>query len=436
MKSIISTISTWCAALVLLWGTAGVQAELVIRITEGAESSIPLATVPFANPSGLALEDDVAGVIRDNLGMSGDFRSMDPARMLSLPAREEEVYYRDWRLLNQQYLVIGEVGFDAGLQQYRVRYELFDVGQQKRMMGEVVQGGRGQLRTLAHHISDRIYEAITGIPGIFSTKIAYVTVDRQGSGSVYRLQVSDADGRRARVLLKSTEPVLSPDWSPDATRLAYVSFEGGRPAIYVQQIASGKREKITGFRGLNSAPAWSPDGRSLSMTLSKDGNAEVYRMDLASRQTSKLTDHWAIDTESSWSPDGSKLVFTSDRSGGPQVYMTTVGSGDARRLTFDGRYNAGARFSPDGKFVYFVHQKGGQFSIAKITLGSGDVQVLTRGSQDESPSVAPNGRLLIYASQRGTKSVLSVMSNNGGEKYSLPSSFGDVREPAWSPYIR
>ena len=412
-----------------------VQAELVIRITEGAESAIPVAVVPFANPGGIPLDEDVGSVVRNDLAMSGDFKPLDPARMLSLPARGEEVYYRDWRLLGQQYVLIGELTASAG-DQYQMRYELFDVNQQKRILGEVVQANRGQLRSAAHYVSDKVYEAITGVRGIFSTRIAYVTVERQGQQSTHRLQISDVDGQRAQVILKSSEPVLSPEWSPDGTRLAYVSFEGKRPAIYIHHIATGRREKITNFSGLNSAPSWSPDGNSLLMTLSKDGNAEIYRMDLQSRQTYRATDHWAIDTEASWMPDGRRFVFTSDRAGGPQLYMGNASGGEPRRLSFEGRYNASPRVSPDGKHVYFVHQRSGQFNIARMTLDSGDIQALTRGREDDSPSVAPNGRLLIYASERGTKTVLSVISANGGEKFYLPANYGDVRDPAWSPFMR
>lgn len=413
---------------------AGAQAELLIHITKASSSAIPIAIVPFASPNGSGPNEDITQIVRSDLEMSGDFKSLDPSQMLSLPSQGSQVYYRDWRLLGQRYLVVGQIQRGATDNNYHVQYELFDVTQQKQMFKSNLATGADNLRSMAHVISDQIYKAITGVRGAFSTRLAFVTLDKEGGKPVYRLQVSDVDGQRSQILLKSNQPIMSPDWSPDAKKLAYVSFEGGQPAIYIQDIATGRRQKLTSFSGLNSAPAWSPDGKSMLMTLSKDGNAEIYKMDLASHHLTRLTHHWAIDTEASWAPNGNQIVFTSDRSGGPQIYQMDLRTQDAKRLTFDGSYNASAHYSADGKYIYYVHRDGGNFNIAKMNLDTGEQTILTHTDLDDSPSLAPNGRMLIYCTHQGTKSVLSVISVDGGSKYFLPAKFGDVREPAWSPF--
>lgn len=426
------SLTIFCLLLAMLAMPA--QSELNIRITEGADSAIPIAIVPFANPDNLFLADDAAEVVRNDLVMSGDFAALSPTKMLSLPARGADVYYRDWRLLGQQYLLVGELK-SAGQDRVRLRFELFDVNRQERLIGEESTVAADQIRSLGHYVSDKVYQAITGIRGAFSTRLAYITQTEVLGKPVYQLHTSDFDGRNSQVRLKSSEPILSPDWSPDGNRLAYVSFEGGRPAVYVHELASGKRDKVAAFKGLNSAPAWAPDGRSLLVTLSKDGNAEIYRLDLATKKAERLTDHWAIDTEGSWSPDGRSMVFTSDRSGGPQVYLMSLSDREPRRLTFEGRYNARPRFSPDGKTLFFVHQRDGSYHTAKMNIESGELSILTRTDLDESPDVAPNGRMLIYATGRGQNSVLAVVSSDGRSKYTLPAKEGEVKEPSWSPFL-
>ncbi|WP_165855312.1 Tol-Pal system beta propeller repeat protein TolB [Marinobacter sp. JSM 1782161] len=411
------------------------QAELLIRITEGADNALPVAVVPFGTEGGLQPTENISEIVRDDLAMSGEFAPLEANRMLSLPTSGEDVFYRDWRMLGQKYLLVGNLSPAAGGSKVQARFELFDVNREARILGETATVSADNLRTLGHHISDKVYKAITGNRGVFSTRIAYVTLDMESGKRTYRLNISDVDGKRSRVFLKSKEPILSPDWSPDGKKLAYVSFETGRPAIYVQELASGKRTRIAQFPGLNSAPSWSPDGKSLLMTLSRDGNAEIYRMNVATRQLTRLTNHWAIDTEPSWAPDGDEFVFTSDRSGGPQSYLMDADGGDVQRLTFGSRYNARPRFSPDGEHIFYVHKRENFFHIARLNIETGQETILTRTKLDESPSVAPNGRLLIYATQDGGKSVLAVISADGGSNYVLPSRFGDVREPAWSPFI-
>ncbi|WP_257900283.1 Tol-Pal system beta propeller repeat protein TolB [Marinobacter sp. F4206] len=410
------------------------HAELLIRITEGADAAIPIAVVPFSESGAVPPGDKVGDIVHSDLAMSGEFSPLPAEKMLSLPSRREEVFFRDWRLLGQRYVLVG--GLTRTGDRVSARYELFDVNTEERLLGETAAAPVSNIRSLAHHVSDKVYEAITGVPGAFSTKLAYITLDRFNGKPRYRLQVSDVDGKRARIRLESQEPILSPAWSPDGKKLAYVSFETGKPVIFVHELATGNRTKVADFPGLNSAPAWSNDGRSLLMTLSKDGNAEIYRMNLASRQLTKVTNHWAIDTEASWDHSGDGLFFTSDRSGGPQIYYKKSESAAPRRITFGSRYNARPRPDNTGDFVYYVHQRNSAFHIARTNLESGEETVLTRTESDESPSVSPNGRMLIYATKQGSDSVLTVISVDGGAAYSLPASEGDVREPAWGPLVR
>lgn len=420
------------AMMLVAAGTA--RAELLIRITEGADAAIPIAVVPFAESGSIPPGDKVSTIVRNDLAMSGEFRPLPSEKMLSLPSKREDVFFRDWRLLGQRYVLVGQLTRQAD--RVSARYELFDVNTEERLLGETAAAPASNMRSLAHHISDKVYEAITGVPGAFSTKLAYVTLDTFNGKPRYRLQVSDVDGKRARIRLESQEPILSPAWSPDGKKLAYVSFETGKPVIFVHELASGKRTKVADFPGLNSAPAWSEDGRSLLMTLSKDGNAEIYRMTLANQKLTKVTNHWAIDTEASWDHTGEGIFFTSDRSGGPQIYFKEDERAAPRRITFGSRYNARPRPDNSGKFVYYVHQRDGSFHIARTNLKTGEETILTRTKSDESPSVSPNGRMLIYATKQGADSVLTVISADGGAAYSLPASEGDVREPAWGPLVR
>ncbi|MEO0444314.1 MAG: Tol-Pal system beta propeller repeat protein TolB, partial [Pseudomonadota bacterium] len=351
--------------------------------------------------------------------------------MLSFPSRQQDVVFRDWRLLGSEYLVIGTIqGLANG---FTGRFSLYDVVSQRIIINNLsVTLPADGLRDMAHFMSDKIYEAITGIRGAFSTQIIYV---EQRAENQYRLVRADMDGARPQVLLRSSEPLLSPAWSPDAKSVAYVSFETGRAAIFKQDIATGQRQQLTNFEGLNGAPAWSPDGQQLAMVLSKDGNPEIYTLNLNTRRFTRITRHFAIDTEPTWSSDGKAVIFTSNRGGKPQIYQITLSSGRIERLTFDGDYNAKAQVTPDGKGIVMVHRYEGIFHIAYQDILSGNIRVLTQTRLDESPSIAPNGATLLYATKDGRRGILAGVSLDAGVKYKLPAKTGDVREPAWSPFL-
>jgi TolB protein len=423
-------------SLILVSLSSPLKAELLIEITKGSEEAIPIAVVPFTNRTNQALTANVSSIISANLERSGDFASLSTSKMLSLPEKSSDVYYRDWRLLNQSFVLVGQISTDALGKRFHVQYELMDVYNQKRIIGELISSDASGMRQLAHRISDKVYEAITGIRGAFSTKIAYVTMAFKSEGELeYRLQLADADGQRPQTLLKSAEPVLSPTWSNDGKRLSYVSFETGRPAIYIQDLGSGEHTKLTAFKGLNSSPMWSPDDKKLLMTLSKDGNAELYAYHIASKSIERLTNHYGIDTEGSWSRDGKSIVFTSNRSGAPQIYEMDLRDRQPRRLTFQGRYNSRPRYSWDGEKIYFVHRSSKDYHIASMNADGSDQYLLTDTPLDESPSISPNGQMIIYATKHRGKGVLGVVSVDGDSSYFLPSSYGEVKEPAWSPFL-
>lgn len=418
------------AILLTLSMLAGlVRAELTIEITQGMDNPTPIAVVPMGW-SGPALEEDISAIVEADLRRSGQFRPLPKADMLSFPRTEADVFYRDWRVLGSEYLLLSRLSQTAS-GGYSLDYELFDVLSQKKVLQRNVSGGPTNLRDLAHAVSDAVYEAVTGIRGAFSTKMIYVEAF---GNKKFRLMLSDADGAREKLLLESEQPIMSPVWSPDGKQVAYVSFETGRPAVFRQVIATGERQQLTNFKGLNGAPSWSPDGKQLALVLSKDGNPEVYTLDIASGQFTRVTKHFSIDTEPSWMKDGKSLTFTSDRGGKPQIYQVTLASGRIERLTFEGDYNARARVSPDGKTLVMVHRLNGVFHIATQDIASGDIRILTETQLDESPSIAPNGAMLMYATKHQGKGILAAVSLDAGVKFRLPSKEGDVREPSWSPY--
>ena len=420
--------------IALLLASSSAWSELVIRVTQGNDKPTIIAVSPIAL-NGIQIEEDIGRIIEGDLTRSGLFSAMPRRDMLAFPATAIDVYFRDWRILGTEYLVVGSlIAIDDG--SYQLDFSLLSVTGQKAVFEHSVRGTKVQMRDLAHLMSDKIYQEITGIRGAFSTRIAYVTANRVKGKFIYRLNVSDTDGAREKLMLESREPIMSPSWSPNGKDLAYVSFETGRPAIFRQNLVTAERQQLTNFSGLNGAPSWSPDGEKLALVLSKDGNPEIYMLDLASNRFTRLTRHFAIDTEPTWMPDGKHLLFTSDRGGSPQIYKLNVVSKKVQRLTFRGNYNARASLAPDGRTLALVHRGTDVFHIASFDLITGRLIELTETRLDESPTVAPNGAMLIYATKQGDRGVLAAVSLDAGVRYVLPARSGDVREPAWSPFLR
>lgn len=412
------------------------RAQLVIEITSGADQLLPIAVVPFGYSGTSPLPEDVAGIVESDLKRSGVFEAIPRENMLSLPSSSQNVFYRDWRLLQADYVLVGGVESKSN-GTYRISYELLNVLTQTRVgKREALDVKPSNFRDAAHFISDKIYEQLTGIRGAFSTRILYVTAEGDRAAPTYKLQVADADGYRPQVIVSSKEPILSPSWSRDGRHIAYVMFRNRRPSIFIQELATGKQQLLTQFRGLNGAPAWSPDGKKLALVLSKDNNPEIYTLDIATRRLERLTNHYAIDTEPSWEPDGKGIIFTSDRGGNPQIYRLDVASKNVERVTFEGNSNTRARMTPDGRYLVTVQKNDGNYHVALQDMNTGRVEILTETYLDESPSIAPNGSMVMYATSDRGKGILSVVSVDGLVKYRLPSAQGDVREPAWSPYFK
>ncbi len=444
MRKLVSIIGLW------LMSMGAAHAVLEIQITGGVKGGVPIAIVPFqwAGP-GPAPDQDVAAIVAADLGRTGRFKIIPKKDFLERPHQGSEINFDNWRALGVEDLVVGRV-LPTANGNYKVQFQLFDIYKKsddpsvpqpdykvKQLTGYNIPTPHSALRATAHYISDIIYEKLTGQRGAFSTRIAYVTATGSAKDRSYSLQVADADGHNPHEILQSSQPIMSPAWSPDGGRLAYVSFEGGHASIYIQDLATGRRQLVSSKPGINGAPAWSPDGKSLAMTLSfqDDGNPEVYIMNLATRKLRRLTYNSAIDTGAVWAPDGKSLVFTSDRSGGPQLYRIPAEGGRAQRLTFEGSYNASAAFSPDGNMLAMVHQDGGKFRIAVQDLKTGLFRVLTDGSNDESPTFAPNGSMILYATDSGRQGVLAAVSVDGRvPPQKLVFQQGDVREPAWGPF--
>ncbi|MGY6519776.1 MAG: Tol-Pal system beta propeller repeat protein TolB [Lysobacteraceae bacterium] len=436
MKSVPQLLAILLALCFALARTAGAQG-LEIEITDGQAAATPIVVVPFEYVGTSAAPDtDIAAVIRANLNRSGQFRTLAENDIVERPQRGPEINFATWRLLGQEYITVGRIvdNPDGG---YRVEFEVFDVSRQERLVGLALAGRPQAMRDVAHQISDHIYEAVTGVRGAFWTRIAYVTATGTGDGIRYALMVADADGHNPQPVVRSSQPLLSPAWSPDGRRLAYVSFERGNSSIYVHEIATGAREAVAAFRGINGAPAWSPDGSRLAMTLSRTGSPQIHIMDLASRELTQVTNHWAIDTEAAWSADGQHLYFTSDRGGKPQIYRVAATGGEVSRVTFQGEYNARASVSFDGNKIAVAQGAGNVYRIAVMDRslgGSGRWQTLSPGNLDESPSFAPNASMIIYATREAGRGVLYAVSADGRVRQRLVLADGDVREPAWSPY--
>ena len=421
------------AVVMLLGVLQQAHAALTIEIAEGVEGALPIAVVPFdTSKLSSKLPVDLAQIVASDLNRSGVLKSMERTRLPANPHYSNQVQYARWRTAGQDYLVVGRV-LEKSPGLYNIEFQLLDVLKQKQLLGRSMPAKKRNLRSRAHQISDFIYEQITGTRGAFNTRIAFVRAQKDAARK-YVLQVADTDGFNAQNVLESDEPIMSPSWSPDGKSLAYVSFENERPEIFIQHLATARRSKVAGFRGLNSAPSWSPDGKFLALVLSKDGSPDIYTLNTATKRLKRLTTHRSIDTEPVWASDGRTIIFTSDRAGSPQLYRIDVGGGKPKRVTFEGRYNTAASLSPDGKFIAMVHGERGQYKIAQYERETGNLTVLTDSSLDESPSFSPNGKMVLYASTRGNNGFLYAVSIDGRAKHKLSDQAGDIREPVWGPF--
>lgn len=412
------------------------QAVLSIEITQGVETALPIAIVPFGwEGETTRPPESVSGVIKADLHRSGRFSPLPDEDMLSQPREGSQINFRDWRLVGVDSIVVGRVRQTGG-DNFEVRFQLFDVLRQTQLTGFTIRTTRANLRRTAHQIADMIYETLLGEPGAFATRIAYVTEHRDGDERRYALEVADSDGHNPRPVLRSEQPLMSPAWAPDGDRLAYVSFESGFPEIFIQNVNTGARDKVSSGSGLNGAPAWSPDGRKLAFVLSRDGSPSIYVLDIASRELTRVTRSFAIDTEPVWTPDGRSIIFTSDRGGRPQIYRVGLNDRQVERLTFEGSYNGRPTLSPNGEYMAMVHNSGRGFSIAVMELETGDLRILSKSGRDESPSFAPNGSMIIYSTKEGARELLSVVSVDGRVHQRLVLEGGQARDPSWSPYLR
>ena len=421
--------------LALLMISSAAHADLDVVVSGIDSAATPIAIVPFAGLT--AKEVDMAKVIESDLGRTGQFRTLTRGSMPEQPSDASGFHNASWRAIGEDNVVMGQLKRDPATGNAQVRFYLMDTIRGTQLMAyDMPSASPAQLRYVAHQISDLIYQKLTGIPGAFTTKIAYVTANGLGSARKFELVVADCDGDSPRAVAVSREPLMSPSWSPDRRQLAYVGFERGRSAIYIHTLATGQVRKLVSEKGINSAPSWSPDGKSIAAVLSFETNPDIYIFDVASGSRRRMTDQYGIDTEPSWSPDGQNLVFTSDRGGQPQIYqIPTAGGGDAKRLTFVGKQNYRASYSPDGKSLVLINYDDGRYRVALLDLASGSMKIISDGPLDESPSFAPNGMVVIYATQGRQGAELATSSIDGRAKLRMRQP-GDVREPAWSPQIR
>lgn len=409
------------------------QAVLKIDITEGFEGALPIAVVPFQWIGGTkVVNGDVSAIIVSDLARSGKFSPVAEKDLIARPQKLADVHYKTWRVAGMDHIVIGSVTAQAN-GSYQVQFRLIDILKARQVLGYSFSATQTSLRDVSHQISDYIFTHITGLPGAFATRIAYVTSKYSKAGLSSRLQVSDTDGYNPQTLLSSDQPIMSPAWSPDGSELAYVSFESGQAEIFTHNIRTGVRKSRSKFPGLNGAPAWSPDGKQLAITLSKDGNPDIYILTLATGKLLRVTRHWSIDTEAVWTRDGKSIIYTSSRSGKPQLYrQSAFVKSRPERLTFEGGYNASASISADGKQLAYVHGEGNVYRIAVMELATKSSRILTDGPLDESPEYAPNNSMILFASQEKRQAVLAAVSVDGRQKQRLAFSDGEVREPSWA----
>ena len=435
-------IREWVLVTFIVCSVMSVTAEagLTIEINHGNTQAVSVAVVPFSSNSNRLLPVDVASVISNDLRLSGQFSPVSQDDFLSFPNDAKSVYYPDWQKLNVRYLVLGKVNVLVD-NHYRVSYQLFDINNRKSILSGYVEGSTGQLRSLAHSISDQVYQKITGVRGNFSTKLLYVLAQRKGTDSAsYQLVYADMDGHRPVTIVTSSQPIVSPAWSPDRRQVAYVNYTNNlRQVIYVQNLATGSRRVVSpkGF-ALATSPAFSPNGEWLAMTLSKGRDSHLYMKNLNTGQLKQVTfGHYILDSEPSWTPDGKNIMFTSNRGGSAQLYEVDIASDKVKRLTFEGGFNARARVFPDGKSIALVTKGVGEraYHIAILDMVTGKMRILSTEPFEDSPSISPNGRMLVFSALKGNHHVLGMVTSDGRASFTLPAKKGDVQEPAWSPYL-
>ena len=418
--------------LILLIFSTFSHAEITFVVTDSSESAIPIAILPIKNNSQTT---NIAKVIADDLMLSGQFKALDEQQFIQNPQDASQIKYEKWQMTKAEFITIGSIKQTAQ-GRFEIAVKLYSISDKRQVLSMIMPVLATDLRAGGHYIADKIYEQITGVKGIFSTKIAYVTATRIGDEVEYQLLVADADGKNSQALVTSKQPILSPKWSPRGDKIVYVSFEKGNSAIYIQNLATGERELMSAHKGINSGPSFSPDGKRLALTLSKSGNPEIYTMDIYSKSLKQITNSWAIDTGASWSPDGQSLVFTSDRGGKPNIYQVNLATLKTQRLTFIGDYNAGGSFSSDGKYLCYVQGNKNNYKIALRHNKSETVQLISSGPLDETPTFAPNNHMILYATKnKQGQGILISTSLDGSVKNELLVSSGHIREPAWSPVI-
>ena len=413
----------------LIFLSVTIEAKLKIEISQGSKDLAKIAIVPFSDgkKTNIALSD----LIEKNLTLFGEFKATPKNEMLSFPSSEDNFFYRDWNILKIDYAVIGNLE-EKNNSEFYIEYFVFNVPLKKLILRGDITGDINELSQISKVISNRTYKAITGLEGIFNTKLAYILNPQK---EIYKICVSDIDGSNEQILFESTAPLMSPSWSSDNKKLAYVSFEKGYPEIYMQDLFSGKRESIKTLGLSNSAPVWSPDNKKLAFVMSMSGNPDIYIYDLRNKKISRHTTHYGIDTEPSWSPNSKKLLFTSNRSGSPQIYELTISSNRIKRITLDGDYNARASYFPNGKDIVLVHGNNGIFHIGTKKIRSRFINTISKTTLDESPTISPNGNIIIYATKNNSQGYLAGLTLDGKSKFTLPTKFGSVREPAWSPLM-